>query len=492
MRAAALGLVVVPVVLVVAANRAHAGGVEPATTTTTTATPATTTRKCELPLPDSLTGCQGPGGGAQAGPPGGGPLAGAVGAAFGPVMEAGTAVALRAVTGWVADSAAWLLGELGHLLDDRSSATRPQLGAGGWFDGRYRVMARLAGWMAGPILLLAVAQAIVRQDFGGLLRSTFVHLPLAGLLTLIAVKAVDTGMALTDLLSSDVAGSASAGAHKALSSVAAMVVQGSLGSGSGPMFLALVIGAVVVLAALVLWVELVLRAAAIYVAVLFLPMALAAFIWPATAHWARRLAETLAALLLAKFVVVGVLALGFSALEAGALSRSGGHVGALLMGVSLLLLATSAPWVLLRLIPMAEAGALAHMEGVSRRVVGTTGRSAWSAVRRATAPASDGGAQVLATTPRMEPAPGVRPAIVTPYTGSQQSAAPAAEGGPLMGDREGEKADLRRHEREDPYRDVHFPGRPSFEAALAQLGGLEVSASEKPPRRDNGPDGAGR
>ena len=91
MRAAALGLVVVPVVLVVAANRAHAGGVEPATTTTTTATPATTTRKCELPLPDSLTGCQGPGGGAQAGPPGGGPLAGAVGAAFGPVMEAGTA-----------------------------------------------------------------------------------------------------------------------------------------------------------------------------------------------------------------------------------------------------------------------------------------------------------------------------------------------------------------------------------------------------------------
>src|SRR2546429_5243928 len=41
------------------------------------------------------------------------------------------------------------------------------------------------------------------RSFGGLLRSTFVHLPLAGLLTLIAVKAVDTGMALTDLLRSE-------------------------------------------------------------------------------------------------------------------------------------------------------------------------------------------------------------------------------------------------------------------------------------------------
>ena len=133
-------------------------------------------------------------------------------------------------------------------------------------------------------------------------------------------------------------------------------------------------GGVVVLAGLLLWVELVLRAAAIYVAVLFLPLALAAFIWPVTAHWSRRLAETLAALVLSKFVVVAVLALGFYAFQSGALGQSVG--GGLVPGASLLLLAAFAPYVLLRLVPLAEAGALAHMEGVSRRAVGMTGRTA--------------------------------------------------------------------------------------------------------------------
>jgi hypothetical protein len=340
-------------------------------------------------------------------------------------------------------------------------------------------MARLAALMAGPILLLAVAQAVARQDAGGLLRAAFVHLPLAMLLAFVAVKLVDTAVTVTDVLGRAVAGGAAADAHRALAAVGGIVVQGSLGAGAGaPMFIGLVIGAVVVFAALLLWVELVLRAAAIYVAVLFLPLALAAFIWPATAHWCRRLAETLAALVLAKFVVVAVLALGFSAFQAGALGRLGGGPDALVPGASLLLLAAFAPYMLLRLIPMVEVGALAHLEGHSRRVVGSAGRAAWSAARRATAPSPAEGPELMAQEPRIGTAPGVRPAVV-PLHGEDDGAASAAldQEAPLgSGGPEGQPREPRpRDARGDPHLDVHFPGRPSFRTALEQLGGLDVA-----------------
>ena len=65
------------------------------------------------------------------------------------------------------------------------------------------------------------------------------------------------------------------------------------------------------------WVELLIRAAAVYVAVLFLPLALASLAWPAIAHWCRRLVDTLVALVLGKFVIVSVLSLAAGALAGG-------------------------------------------------------------------------------------------------------------------------------------------------------------------------------
>src|SRR4051794_10030233 len=50
-------------------------------------------------------------------------------------------------------------------------------------------------------LLLAVGQAIAAQDIGKLLRSTFVALPVALLLTFAAVTLVEVGLAVTDWMS---------------------------------------------------------------------------------------------------------------------------------------------------------------------------------------------------------------------------------------------------------------------------------------------------
>ena len=134
------------------------------------------------------------------------------------------------------------------------------------------------------------------------------------------------------------------------------------------------------------WVELLIRSAAIYVAVLFLPLVLASLAWPAIAHWCRRLVDTLVALILGKFVIVAVLSLAAGALAGGAGRRpveaveavparealqaggaGGGGFASVLGGAALLLLAAFAPWALFRLLPFIEAGAVGHLEGLSHR-----------------------------------------------------------------------------------------------------------------------------
>jgi hypothetical protein len=140
-------------------------------------------------------------------------------------------------------------------------------------------------------------------------------------------------------------------------------------------------GLAVVFGAFVLWVELLIRAAAVYVAVLFLPLALASLAWPAIAHWCRRLVDTLVALILGKFVIVSVLSLAAGALAGASGSSPAGSTGGapgdqggftdVLGGAALLMLAAFAPWALFRLLPFLEAGAVGHLEGAGRRTTQT-------------------------------------------------------------------------------------------------------------------------
>jgi hypothetical protein len=95
------------------------------------------------------------------------------------------------------------------------------------------------------------------------------------------------------------------------------------------------------------------RAAAVYVIVLMLPLAFAAMVWPARRIWAIRAVELLAALIVSKFAIVAVLSLGGAALSSGA-SVAGHSLTAALAGVVLLIMGAFAPWALLRLLPLAE------------------------------------------------------------------------------------------------------------------------------------------
>jgi hypothetical protein len=128
-------------------------------------------------------------------------------------------------------------------------------------------------------------------------------------------------------------------------------VIGALDTAAGSPFLALLVGLFMIGAAFALWIELLMREAAVYVIVLMLPLAFAAMVWPARRIWAVRAVELLVALILSKFAIVAVLSLGGAAISSGA---DHGSVSAVMTGAVLILLAAFSPWALLRLIPLAE------------------------------------------------------------------------------------------------------------------------------------------
>jgi hypothetical protein len=136
-------------------------------------------------------------------------------------------------------------------------------------------------------------------------------------------------------------------------------------------FLAFGVGLLAAAAALALWVELLIRSAAVYVIVLMLPLFFAALVWPARRVWAVRAVELLVALILSKFAIVAVLSLGGAAL---------GHTTvpsftSMLAGSTLILLAAFSPWALLRMLPLHElaAGAAAGLGNESRQQLAIAG-----------------------------------------------------------------------------------------------------------------------
>jgi hypothetical protein len=156
--------------------------------------------------------------------------------------------------------------------------------------------------------------------------------------------------------------------------IAAVSSPGTIGAGT---MLAITVMLVLLAGALLIWIELLLRTSAIYVVVLFLPLAMTGLVWRATVSWTRRMLEILVALILSKFVIVVIIDLAAGMIVAG------DGIGTILQGATLLLLAACAPFALLRLIPLAEAGVISHLEGMERRPVAVASRAATAVARQA-------------------------------------------------------------------------------------------------------------
>jgi hypothetical protein len=263
---------------------------------------------------------------------------------LGGATDALTAATLADVVGWVGDGAQSALNGTAQVL---GATTTPQLRST-WFSATYWRVAGIAAVLTLPFLFAAALQALVRSDVTLLIRAAIGYLPLALLAVGIAAPLTMLLLAASDQMSSIVSSAASNQGAQFLAHAAGLL--GSFTAGVTSPFVMLLVGLLTVVGALVLWMELLMREAAVYVIVLMLPLAFAAFVWPARRVWAIRSIEVLIALILSKFVIVAVLSLGGAALDQSA-NRS---VTGLLAGGVLMALAAFSPWAMLRLIPLGE------------------------------------------------------------------------------------------------------------------------------------------
>ncbi len=271
-------------------------------------------------------------------------VAGDVIAGAGSKVAAGaTQSLLSGLVGTVVDAAIWLLTEIGERLD---SSTQVDVHAK-WFASHYQTMAGLGAVFCLLFVLLTAASTVFHRQGWQVYRAV----------TMTAAAGIGTGMVtiLTGLLlkvTDDLSAAVSGGAHEDMSNALAGATKGlaallpvGLFAPKVPLFAVLIVALLVIAACFVIWLELLLRSAAIYATVLFFPLALAGMTWNATARWAARLARTLVALILSKFVIVAVLNLAASGLASGPEGFSG-----VLTGVALLLLAAFSPFLLFRVL----------------------------------------------------------------------------------------------------------------------------------------------
>jgi hypothetical protein len=282
----------------------------------------------------------------------------AVGNAVSGLARDSANTALDAVAAWVSAGAASLLGALATEIDRSTTAGDAEP----WLDGHFTAMRGIAVLFAFPLLFAAAMTAIIRRDGGVLVRAAFVHLPLALVGTGAAMAIVGLALAGTDALCAAV----TADTHLDAASLLRGLIDGLARAGPGVTGFGLVlVSLLIAFGGFFLTVELVVRGAAIWVAMLFLPLGLIGLVWPGTARWGRRLGELLAVLILSKFVIVAIVSMAVGATASGVNAPNG---PSLFGGAALLLLAAAAPFTLLRMVPLVEAGVVAHLDGIGRRV----------------------------------------------------------------------------------------------------------------------------
>jgi hypothetical protein len=130
----------------------------------------------------------------------------------------------------------------------------------------------------------------------------------------------------------------------------------------------------------VIWIELALRAAMVYMLAAFIPLALAGLFWSHTTRWTRRLLETLAAVILAQLVITVVMVLAAASL-AGPGDGLAAGIDRVAVGLALLFLGTLGLPMTFRLIPhVVEAGVVAGTGAAVANRVRHTGGQALSAI----------------------------------------------------------------------------------------------------------------
>ncbi|MDP9325717.1 MAG: hypothetical protein M3O87_04175 [Candidatus Dormibacteraeota bacterium] len=135
----------------------------------------------------------------------------------------------------------------------------------------------------------------------------------------------------------------------------------------------LLVAIITLLLTLLLYVEMVLRAALILVTATFIPFVCVMAIWPRLSGAAVKMAEFLVLLLMSKFVMVTAVYVGFSMVAYGAIPGNQGMA----VGIATLLLAAFSPLLLLQGIRIGESSTSSVVRGWGAGAVGAATTLGW-------------------------------------------------------------------------------------------------------------------
>jgi hypothetical protein len=310
---------------------------------------------------------------------------------------------MRVFTTFFTAGAKWFIERVQSFL---VAAGRPDLSAGWWVDNYDRMLA-LAWVVAAATLLLALIDAAAKGSWEGLGRAVLVDVPVAAVVGGFGPLVLQYLVDLADWLSTRLLQDLGADAGETLSSSAQWFATFGAASGNPnlPLLAGFVAALVTILAAFLVFLELLLRANAIYLIAALIPVVYAIRIWPAARGVARRTTELVVVLIFAQPVVALAITLGAAAGASlgGVGDAAVKDFGTAIAGAVFLLLAALAPWGMISLMPALEAAMAANRQraaiGGGVRSVMTTaytgtylGRLAQAGSTRASAGGSDAAA----------------------------------------------------------------------------------------------------
>ncbi len=289
-------------------------------------------------------------------------VGGLIGGAAEAAGEAVLDLVVQFVFGLIADAVASVTGAIVEAMD---STTAVDL-SGGFFPALTPIRQTVLGMSMALVLalfLISIVRSVAAGEPGAIIRAALVDVPSAMLLMVMSVTVAWILIRIVDEASLAVTGDVGAAMGEFTASL--VVVEALTGAG----LLGIIFGLLFVVGAILVWLQLLVRAALIYILIVLAPLGFATRAHPGTRQIARRTVEMGIALILSKFGVAVAFGVGATAIESSnsVVEGEGVNLAGMMAGVAVMLMAAFMPWLIWKVFPIVEAATAAA--GVERSPV---------------------------------------------------------------------------------------------------------------------------
>lgn len=248
------------------------------------------------------------------------------------------------------------------LIDGMSSVISSTTGfepSAIFFMREYQYVFSIAKILAIPALLVGLITSIWVGSLSEMLKSMFIKLPLIAIVSGAGITFVALGNEIVNLLCQPLYSTNSMWGSLSAQATAVENVK------SAPMFIIVLVFVLGICSELALWLEFILRNGALYLLTATIPLASIGVLFPAGRLWLKRTLEVIGALLLSKFVVLLGLSISILAILNSVSTRGSAKevISTFLSGLAMLVVSTFTPFLLLRLIPVADLQLAGMLEG---------------------------------------------------------------------------------------------------------------------------------